>query len=223
MIFSNKVQSIKPTDRVLEVGPGGSPYPQSDVLLEKIFDTDEASRQRGHTNRLETEKEVVYYSGDKFPFNDNEFDYVICSHVLEHIIEDEFVLFIEELQRVAKKGYIEYPTVYYEYLYNFKVHTTFLNYKNNTIYYMDKEKSSLTDFFPIQIFFYQTLENGYDEIIRENKEYFFQGFEWFEKIDILKTDDINEMVIKNIKLTRKQKENYRLIDRIKAFVKKILK
>jgi len=217
--------SIKPTDRVLEVGPGGTPFWRSNVLLEKIFDTDEALKQRGHTEALETEQEIVYYSDKKFPFKDNEFDYVICSHVLEHISEDDFEFFVKELQRVAKSGYIEYPTIYYEYMYNFKVHTTFVNYKDNVIYYMDKAKSSLNSFFPIQIFFYKTLENGYDEIIRKNKEYFVQGFEWHNKIDILKSDDIQEFfymefdLISIKKLTKKNS----LLNRIKLFLRKFLK
>jgi len=219
MFFPERIISIKNTDRVLEVGPGGTPHFRSDVLLEKIFDANEASKQRGHTDSLQTEKEVVYYTEDKFPFKDNEFDYVICSHVLEHITEDKFVPFVNELQRVAKKGYIEYPTIYYEYLYNFKVHTTFLNYKDKVIYYMDKNKSSLNSFFPIQTFFYKTLENGYDEIVIENKKYFFQGFEWFERINISQTDDIRKMLTDDINLKPKEKSSSRSY--IKLFFKKL--
>jgi len=225
MIFHDRIKSIKKTDRVLEVGPGGSPYSRSNVLLEKIFDPDEALNQRGHTDALETEQEIVYYSEKRFPFDDNEFDYVICSHVLEHIPENDFEFFINELQRVANNGYIEYPTIYYEYLYNFKVHTTFLNYKDNVIYYMDKAKSDLNGFFQIQMFFYKTLEKGYDEIIRENKEYFFQGFEWHDEINILKTDEIQELVSKEIKLTnvKHKQKKYIFLNRIKQLLRKLFK
>ena len=40
--------------------------------------------------------------GRKLPFNNNSFDYVICSEVLEHIIEFEEV--IEEINRILKPG-----------------------------------------------------------------------------------------------------------------------
>ena len=40
--------------------------------------------------------------GRKLPFNKNSFDYVICSEVLEHIIDFESV--IEEIERVLKPG-----------------------------------------------------------------------------------------------------------------------
>ena len=45
----------------------------------------------------------------KLPFKDNEFDFVIASHVMEHVEDVEF--FIKELERVSKKGYIELPTM----------------------------------------------------------------------------------------------------------------
>ena len=46
--------------------------------------------------------------GKKLPFSDKEFDYVILSHVLEHV--EDIVKFKSELERVAKSGYIELPT-----------------------------------------------------------------------------------------------------------------
>ncbi len=219
MFFPERIVSIEDTDKVLEVGPGGTPYPRSDVLLEKIFDEKDAREQRGYTEPLNTKKKVIFYEGDNFPFEDKEFDYIICSHVLEHISEDKFHFFIDELQRVSKKGYIEYPTVYYEYLYNFKVHTTFLNYKNNVIWYMGKNKSNLNNFFSIQKFFYKTLECGFDEVLRGNKEYFFQGFEWKNNIKIQKTNDLQEFSVKGEVF--KKKEHAKFVFKIKSLLKKI--
>ena len=42
------------------------------------------------------------------PFKDNEFDFIIASHVAEHVEDISF--FFNELSRVGKKGYIEVPT-----------------------------------------------------------------------------------------------------------------
>jgi len=50
--------------------------------------------------------------GEALPFRDNCFDFVIASHVLEHSAEPE--LFLLELQRVAKAGYIETPDAFME-------------------------------------------------------------------------------------------------------------
>ena len=44
----------------------------------------------------------------KFSVRDKEFDFVIASHVIEHVKDVE--VFIQELQRVSSKGYIELPT-----------------------------------------------------------------------------------------------------------------
>ena len=44
----------------------------------------------------------------KLPFKDKEFDFVVASHVMEHVEDIDF--FIKELERVSKKGYIELPT-----------------------------------------------------------------------------------------------------------------
>ena len=45
---------------------------------------------------------------EKLPFKDKEFDFVIASHVVEHV--EDISYFLSELSRVGKKGYIEVPT-----------------------------------------------------------------------------------------------------------------
>jgi ubiquinone/menaquinone biosynthesis C-methylase UbiE len=42
------------------------------------------------------------------PFKDKEFDYIIASHVVEHV--EDISYFLNELSRVGKRGYIEVPT-----------------------------------------------------------------------------------------------------------------
>ncbi len=200
MFFPHLVKSINSNDIVLEVGPGGSPHPRSDILLEMSFEEEVAAEQRGYADKLKTNKQIVFYSGNSFPFRDNAFDYIICSHVLEHIEALELQSFVSELQRVARKGYLEYPTIYYEYLYNFKVHKTLLNNKNGTLYYIDKENTALDEFFPVQVFFYKTLQNGYDEVIRKNKGYFVQGFEWFDKLVLQQANSLQDLIAQNISL-----------------------
>ena len=54
-------------------------------------------------------KRFVKLSNTTLPFKDKEFDFVIASHVIEHVKEVE--IFIKELQRISSKGYIELPTI----------------------------------------------------------------------------------------------------------------
>ena len=53
-------------------------------------------------------KKFVQIKEKKLPFKDKEFDFVIASHVIEHV--DDFEFFIKELGRISSKGYIELPT-----------------------------------------------------------------------------------------------------------------
>lgn len=178
MFYSNKIVSILENDKVLEVGPGSDPHPRSNVLLEINASPETLRLQRGNTPDLITDKKIVYYDGSRFPFKDKEFDYVICSHVIEHVTDPKF--FFSEVTRVAHKGYIEFPTIYYEYLYNFDVHLNIMKYeeKSNTIYFIKKNKTPLQYFKQINDFFIRTLELGYSQIVDDLNYVMIQGFEW---------------------------------------------
>jgi len=54
------------------------------------------------------DRKFVKISEKKLPFKDKEFDFVIASHVIEHVNEFEF--FIKEIERISSKGYIELPS-----------------------------------------------------------------------------------------------------------------
>lgn len=198
MIFPERIQSIREGDRVLEIGPGGSPYFRSDVLLEKRFaNENEAEAQRGYAKPLVTEKEVVYFDGGRFPFENHAFDYVICSHVLEHMPTSEIEHFVGELVRVASRGYVEFPTVYYEFLYNFPEHIQLLRYVGDgrTIRYLPKAESSLEPAAPVQQFFYETAVKGYFSLVDDLKPYMFQGFEWAKELCLERAKGLDEVTI----------------------------
>ena len=54
------------------------------------------------------DKTFIKINEKKLPFKDKEFDFIIASHVVEHV--DDISYFLNELARVGKKGYIEVPT-----------------------------------------------------------------------------------------------------------------
>ena len=54
------------------------------------------------------DKKFIKLENKKLPFENNQFDFVIASHVMEHLKDVKF--FISELERLSKKGYIELPT-----------------------------------------------------------------------------------------------------------------
>lgn len=198
MFFSERIVSIKPSDKVLEIGPGASPYGRSNVFLELKFENEAVSvAQRGGV--LDKPKlqgrDIFYYEGGHFPFKDKEFDYVICSHVIEHVEDVES--FISEINRVSGGiGYLEYPLVTYEYLYNFPVHLNFIKKSEdgNCLRYMKKTNSSISEFSEINSIFVKTLESGWDDLCAANKELFFEGFEFKKPLNCEAVDSFSRLV-----------------------------
>jgi len=198
MIFPEKIISIHTHDKVLEIGPGATPYSRSDVFLELDFDSDENRLlQRGGIPE-EADfgvKKVCYYDGNRFPFDDNEFDYVICSHVIEHVADPDS--FLSEIFRVSKgRGYLEYPLITYEYLYNFNVHLHFVkfDFEQKTLRYLPKKNTVFNEFYPVHALFYNMLECGWDDLCSANKQLFFEGFEFNCRFTVERESDFKNIV-----------------------------
>lgn len=104
--------NIRKLDKVLEVGLGHNPSFRSNVIAEKFIDT---NYHRCGDVKIFRHQSFVNADGENLPFNDKEFDYVICNHVLEHAERPE--QFIKEQFRVASRGYIETPSLLGEFLF----------------------------------------------------------------------------------------------------------
>lgn len=98
-----RLLNLQKNDFVLEIGSGHNPRRESHVLCDKFLFSDE---QRGAP--LKRDRPLVIADGHALPFRDKQFDYVICSHVLEHVQDP--CLFLSEIVRVANRGYIETPS-----------------------------------------------------------------------------------------------------------------
>ena len=55
------------------------------------------------------DRKFVRLKEKTLPFKNKEFDFVIASHVIEHVTDVDY--FIKELERVSTNGYIELPTI----------------------------------------------------------------------------------------------------------------
>ena len=195
MFFPERIKSIKESDRVLEIGPGSSPLPRSDILLDKKFEDKEAFKQRGNQPKIEYDRPIYYYDGLNFPFKDNEFDYVICSQVLEHVPIDEFDNFIKEVERVAGRGYIEVPRLFYDYLFNFYEHKWLINFKKGELVLLDKTK---VEFSRIQDVFYLMFKYGVKNnkitLIKDFADLFMIGYEWKAQINYRIVNHLDELI-----------------------------
>ncbi len=95
--FIEETLSLNPSWNILDIGCGYNANKFASVICD-VQDLSNYYPDKKFTKLFEK----------KLPFNDNEFDFVIASHVMEHVEDVEF--FIKELDRIAKKGYIELPT-----------------------------------------------------------------------------------------------------------------
>ncbi len=224
MFFPERIVSIKAGDRVLEIGPGSDPHPRSDVLLEKKYNTsEEYFNQLGHTTPLQTKKEVIFYEGDVFPFADKQFDYVICSHVLEHV--DDLPKFLSEIFRVSSKGYFEFPLVYYEYLYNINAHENVLKYDHPVLKFMKKEELPFDSFKPVQEFLLQSLQRGHVDLVNELLNYMIEGFEWHGEFKLEKVNNLKELTWKEYSLpwpNKSKPKTYTYNFLLRQLIKKVI-
>jgi SAM-dependent methyltransferase len=130
---------INRKDRVLEVGGGHNPHPRSNVVVDKFVDT---NFHRSGDIKVLKHQQFLNADGENLPFGDKEFDYVICCQVLEHV--ENPVRFLSEQFRVAKRGYIETPSLLGEYLFPRESHKWILHEYKDVLYLVDKKKINFT-------------------------------------------------------------------------------
>ena len=93
----NKTLNENPNWRILDIGCGYRAHSNATV----IADVKDLST-------FYKDKNFIKINEKKLPFKNKEFDFVIASHVIEHI--EDFEFFLNDLERVSSKGYIELPT-----------------------------------------------------------------------------------------------------------------
>lgn len=124
--------------RVLDVGSGHNPHPKANVLLDKHLkdDTERSGKP------LKADKERVFVEGDaeSMPFGNKEFDYIIASHIAEHVDNPE--KFCKELIRVGKRGYIETPSKFAEILFDEPYHRWYVYIYNGVLVFEKITKRS---------------------------------------------------------------------------------
>jgi len=195
MFFPERLRSIRPTDKVLEVGPGSLAHPRADVFLDRLFEDEAvACAHRGGAPKVSYDRGVIYYPGGIFPFKDKAFDYLVCAHVLEHVPAQELSLFLSEIERVAGRGYLEFPSIFYELINHNPVHHWMMNCRQGTIYLMPK--TAFKSNFVHKAFremFYGADRYMYKAFGRY-REFFFCGFEWNGPIRYQVVEDYDQLV-----------------------------
>jgi len=93
----NKILNKNPNWRILDIGCGYRAHKNATIVAD-IQDL----------SAFYKDKNFIKINEKKLPFKDKEFDFVIASHVIEHV--EDFEFFVKELERISNKGYIELPS-----------------------------------------------------------------------------------------------------------------
>ena len=93
----NSILEKNPQWKILDIGCGYRAHPKATV----IADVQDLSMNY-------KERKFIKIKTKKLPFENKEFDFVVSSHVIEHV--EDFEFFIKELERISSKGFIELPT-----------------------------------------------------------------------------------------------------------------
>ena len=96
--YIDNLLSQNPHWKILDIGCGYTAHNNATVICD-IQDL----------SSFYKDKKFIQLNDNNLPFLDKEFDFVIASHVIEHVKDVNF--FVKELERVASKGYIELPTI----------------------------------------------------------------------------------------------------------------
>jgi glycosyltransferase involved in cell wall biosynthesis len=152
---TGRIISIPPSAYVLDVGSGHQPHRRANVLLDKY---PEETIHRT-TQEIVTPSDKTFVIGDALamPFGDKSFDFVVASHIAEHV--DDPVQFCREMSRVGKKGYIETPGPLTEILMPTKSHKWIVTKKGSTVFF--RENRTARSRFPLFFRFFYLNREGY--------------------------------------------------------------
>ena len=185
--FVNNTLSKKSNWKIADIGCGYSANKNASVIAD-ILDF----------SNFYKDKNFIKINGKKLPFKDKEFDFVIASHVIEHV--EDFEFFVKELERISPRGYIELPTRLGDNLVfeNKNDHIWWFTYDDVNNQIIASRRNQL-----IGPFITVSMNESLEEIFRES---LVLELAWEEKIDYkidnqIKHDDIKK--ISFFKLIRK--------------------
>lgn len=174
---------IKKRYNVLEVGSGHNPSCRSNTIVERFIDS---NYHRCGDVKIYPHQKLINANGENLPFKNKEFDYIICNQVLEHTEDPES--FLKEQFRVAKRGYIETPSLLGEFLFPKKSHKWIILEIDGKLVLFEKDKMP------------GNYENNYGELFLNYLPYqsllfkllwlaegslMINRYEWEEKIDFI--------------------------------------
>ena len=119
--------------RVLDVGCGNRPFTWATHLVDVTLD--DHSQRFGEPVRTDG-RPLVVASVEALPFPDKYFDFVHCAHVLEHVAAPAVAC--EELSRVGRRGYVECPRSWVEFVFSAVGHRWLVDGEGGELIFREK-------------------------------------------------------------------------------------
>lgn len=170
--------TIQVGEKVLDIGSGGYPFPSATHLADLHLN--------GTSHRFEPLRKsalpLQVCDIEKLPYSNKAFDFVYCSHVLEHVANPSRAC--EEIMRVGRKGYIETPTRLSDVMFNYirlkDHHLWHVNCVGGTLVFMeweDRERrdTQINDFFGMAKSKYK---NAFQELFHGHRDLFVNMMPW---------------------------------------------
>ncbi len=189
-IYQNEVMQfdIAPGEKVLDIGSGGWPFAQATHLAD-LFPG--ATTHRTDPLRKDGRPFLTIDVGH-MPFRDKEWDFIFCSHVLEHL--DRPGDACRELMRVGQKGYIEVPTRLSDVMLNFtrlknhhRWHGLVLGRTIVFVEWQDAERRDVgTNYFFDAL--HSPYRNSFQELFEHNWSMFYAMLPWRDRFDFVVID-----------------------------------
>ena len=173
---------IRPGDRILDIGCGAYPFPGAAVSVDRF----PGPTHHRHQPLKRDGTPFVVADVGALPFPDGHFDYVYCSHVLEHVPDP--IAACREIMRVGKRGYIETPTLAKDMLFAWAdgMHTWHVVSIGNTLCFFEYSSRQLkgigSQAWSDEIFcrWWNPLQDAFDA----NQDLFNVMFQWSARFEV---------------------------------------
>jgi ubiquinone/menaquinone biosynthesis C-methylase UbiE len=146
--------TIHDGERVLDVGCGASPFPPATHLCDVSWTDEEARLVNGPPR---SDLPFVLGSVESLPFAAKSFDFVHCTHVLEHVPDPAAAC--RELARVGRRGYVECPAAWIERVFHAPEHHWLVDHEEGRLIFRELLDEEHEDLLGLQYEILELLKN----------------------------------------------------------------